>query len=295
MSTPTLLLLLLAIWIGLVAAVRWGLLPLLERGPARDPIVNLLWWANRVYTRLVHRVAFDGQEKLRRRRDHGGLIIVSNHTSGVDPLLIQAACHFEVRWMMAADMMIDALAPLWKRLRIIPVDRDGRDRSSLREAIRHVKDGGAIGIFPEGRIVTRGEIRPFLSGVGLLVAKTNAPVLLVWISGTPETEDLRTSFVTPSRARVRFVKRLNDTRDRSAQEITRDLREKLSRASGWPLNDEPLTPSGRGPVLRQGSRERPAVAPGAGRREKEPDRYDGSDRSSGPYHAGHPKRCTMTA
>ncbi len=287
MSTPTLLLLVLATWIGLVAVVRWGLLPLLERGPVQDPIVNLLWWANRVYTRLMHRVTFDGQEKLRRRRDHGGLIIVSNHTSGVDPLLIQAACHFEVRWMMAADMMIDALAPLWERLRIIPVDREGRDRSSLREAIRHVKSGGAIGIFPEGRIVTRGEIRPFLSGVGLLVARTNAPVLLVWITGTPETEDLRTSFVTPSRSRVRFVKRVNYTRDQSAQDITRDLRERISQASGWPLNDEPLTPGGRGPALRQGSHDR--------RAEEAPEGRPAPNPSSGPYLAGQANRCTMTA
>lgn len=239
MSAVELLVLLVVIWIGIVLAVRLVLMPVLDRAPGGDPLMGLLWFLVRAYCRLFHRARYSGQEEIRRKSDPGGLIIVSNHTSGVDPLLIQAACRFPVRWMMATDMMIPELDWLWARQNIIPVARDSRDSHAARTAVRHVRDGGVIGIFPEGRIVTHGEVRSFHQGVGLLAAKTGAPVLLVWISGTPQTDSLSRSFITPSRARVVFAEPIHfKTRDPRA--ITQQLREQLSRISNWPINDEPM-------------------------------------------------------
>jgi 1-acyl-sn-glycerol-3-phosphate acyltransferase len=171
----------------------------------------------------------------------GSLIVVSNHTSGADPLLIQAACTFEIRWMMASDLMVDSAAGFWKWRRIIPVARTGRDTSAAREAMAHVKAGGAIGIFPEGGTERPpGQIRPFLGGVGLIVHRTQAPVLLVWISGTPECERALEALRRRSHARVRFVDLIRYPEKTKAEEIVRDLRRRLSAASGWTLNDEIL-------------------------------------------------------
>jgi 1-acyl-sn-glycerol-3-phosphate acyltransferase len=171
------------------------------------------------------------------------LIIVSNHTSGVDPLLIQAACRFHIRWMMAADMMIPELDWVLTGRNVIPVARDGRDSTSAREAVRHVRSGGVVGIFPEGRIVTHGEIRRFHPGVGLIAAKTQAPVLLVCVSGTPETDSMARSFTTPSRARVVFAE-LVRFKSRDPIEITEQLRHRLSQIRPWPIHDaaKPILP-----------------------------------------------------
>ena len=233
-------------WILAVAA--WWLLavPFLRRGPRGDAITGLLWRILRVYGRVLHRVTYVRQDLLPAdETDLRGLIVVSNHTSAADPLLIQARCRFWIRWMMARETMLPQLQWLWKRERIIAVDRDGRDSAALREAIRHIKDGGAVGIFPEGGIADPPEeIRPFMSGISVLINRTQAPVLLVWVSGTPRTE-LMKALVTPSHARVEFVELMEFEGRQDPEAITERLRERLSEASGWPLNDEPL-PTARG-------------------------------------------------
>jgi 1-acyl-sn-glycerol-3-phosphate acyltransferase len=243
--SPMMILLALALgWIVCMALIRLILVPFLRMGPTRDPLVGFLWWCVRIFAAVVHRIRFEGTGSLPAAEDHGGLIVVSNHTGAVDPLLIQAACRFHIRWMMASDMMIPALDWFWRQQRIIPVDREGRDTRSLREALRHVHRGGALGIFPEGRIVIpRGEIRPFLEGVGVVVARSRAPVLLVWVSGTPETNDTGQSLFTSSCARVVFSEPFDFGGERDAAKITQTLRRRLAEMSNWRLNDTPMPPA----------------------------------------------------
>ena len=199
---------------------------------------GLLWHLNRPFCRMVHRVQFNGRDLIPDGPDPGPLIIVSNHTGSIDPLLIQGAIPFFVRWMMASDMMVPAAADLWRVLKLIPVDRDGRDMAAARDAIAHLKQGGAVGIFPEGGIVEpRGVIWPFFAGIGLMIARTGAPVLLVWVDGTPETTEMHKSLFTPSRARVTFVDLIDFKGERDARVITQTLRERLAEVSGWELVD----------------------------------------------------------
>ena len=249
---PTLKGLLLAavIWIVVVLVVRWLAGRFLTIGPGRDPILGLMWYAIRIYARLVHRVTFGGLEHLPKTPDAGPLIVVANHTSSVDPLLIQAACRFHIRWMMAADMMLSSLDWLWKQQRMIAVDRDGSDLRSAREAIRHVRESGVVGIFPEGRIVDPpGQVWPFYSGVGLIVSRTQAPVLLAWITGTPDSTNMTRSLITFSRARIEFLGIVKFNKSDDPEWITAELRRRIAAASGWPLVDAtpPKTPAPESP------------------------------------------------
>jgi 1-acyl-sn-glycerol-3-phosphate acyltransferase len=203
-----------------------------------------MWRVVRIHGRFVHRGHCQGLEDLRDKMQPGPMIVVSNHTGAIDPLLIQSGCRFHIRWMMASETMSRLLNFLWRRVQPIPVDRDGRDSGPAREAIRHVQAGGVIGIFPEGRIVRPPEqIRPFHLGVGLIVSRAKAPVLLVWVSGTPKTTRLWKSILTPSRARIHFVELIDFKHERDAHKIAAQLRERLAKVSGWPLNDEPVPPS----------------------------------------------------
>ena len=241
MSPQTAILLAVAAVAAIAALVWLVIIPWLRRGPRGELLIGFFWRVLRFYVRVVHRAKFNGLEDLRNRANPGPLIVVSNHTGAVDPLLIQAACRFHIRWMMASDMMISSLNWLWKLERLIPVARDGRDAAAAREAMRHIKNGGAVGIFPEGRIVRPPrQVRPFHAGVGLLIAHTQAPVLLVWVSGTPDTTSTAGSITTPSRARVEFIEVLNFKGQRDAESITQQIRERLASASNWPLNDHPV-------------------------------------------------------
>lgn len=231
------------IWLVVVLLFRWVGVRWLSTGPRGEPVTGLMWRVFRGYCRLMHRPTYEGLHHVPATNRPGGLVVVSNHTGPIDPLLIQAACRFEIRWMMAQNMMIPQLDWLWRRHRIIPVARDGRDSGPAREAIRHVRAGGVVGIFPEGAIVEPpDQIRPFHNGVGLIISRSRAPVLLVWVSGTPEEKDMLRALASPSRSHVVFVDLLDFSSERDPEAITQTLRLRLAEASGWPINDETLIP-----------------------------------------------------
>lgn len=122
--------------------------------------------------------------------------------------------------------------------RIILVERNGRDLASTREALRHLRRGGAIGIFAEGGIERPpGILRKFQSGVGFLVARSGATVVPAWISGTPKVKVAFQAVVQRSRAQIQFgpAMRFDDVRD--AGEITRAIRDCIVQMSGWPCSD----------------------------------------------------------
>jgi 1-acyl-sn-glycerol-3-phosphate acyltransferase len=243
MTTPLTILVAVAAWLLVVLVWQLTVVPWLTKGPSGDPVTGFLWQVVRTYSRLVHHTTFTGTGLVPPTNCPGGLVVVSNHTGPIDPMLVQAACRFEIRWMMAADMMAPQLNWLWRRLKIIPVARDGRDSTSAREAIRHVRGGGVVGIFPEGGIVRPpGEIRPFHSGAGLIISRTAAPVLLVWVCDTSGQTEIGPALVTSSRARVTFVERIEFAAKSDPTAVTEQLRQRLAEASGWPINDEPLIP-----------------------------------------------------
>ena len=74
-----------------------------------------------------------------------------------------------------------------------------------REAIKHVRGGGVLGIFPEGGLERPARtILPFQAGVGLIIRRTEAPVLPVVVSGTPIADQAWTSLVRFSSSVVTF-------------------------------------------------------------------------------------------
>lgn len=234
-------------FIVIAAAIAWLAFALLARrilsAPIRrgDPVGQLLYRIIRLYVRLAHRVRAEGITHVPARPDEGAsgpLIIVANHTAGIDPLLIQALLPFEVRWVMAADMRLRALDPLWALARIIFIDRRSGEAMALREALRHLRHAGVIGLFPEGHIERPPRLlRPFQEGVGLIIARSKAPVLPVLIDGTPQTRTAWSSLFRTSRATVRFLPVVDYTKENlSADEIASDIQRRFADASGWPVS-----------------------------------------------------------
>jgi 1-acyl-sn-glycerol-3-phosphate acyltransferase len=171
----------------------------------------------------------------------GPLIVVANHSAGVDPILVQCGMRGHIRWMMDRQMMLPALEWLWRHQRVVPVDVEGGDARAALVAIRHLREGGVLGVFPEGRIARPPErLLPFMPGVGVLVAKSGARVLLCWISGTPKRERAFESLFATSASRVHFLELIHYPPRTRPSAIVEDLRQRLARASGWPtVEDEP--------------------------------------------------------
>jgi 1-acyl-sn-glycerol-3-phosphate acyltransferase len=114
----------------------------------------------------------------------GGLILAMNHQSFLDPPLAGIACDREVYYFARKSLLdIPALGRLLPRLNVIPYDQDGADMSALKAVIRLVRAGEAAVVFPEGTRSHDAQLLPAQSGLGLIVAKTLAPVVPMRIFG----------------------------------------------------------------------------------------------------------------
>ncbi|QOI99712.1 MAG: 1-acyl-sn-glycerol-3-phosphate acyltransferase [Phycisphaeraceae bacterium] len=249
-----------ALWMGVARVASAAL-----KNPRQDPAYGIGYLALRAYVRVIQRFRVIDPHLLPAGEKAGPLVVVVNHSAGIDPVLVQCACPFEVRWLMARDMMLPRFDRLWAWLRVIPIDRSAGDAAGLREALRHLSAGGVIGLFPEGRIARpRGTIQPFAPGVGLLVKRSGAPVLPIVIEGTADAESAWASLFTPARATLRPLPvRSYAGRDLSAHEIADDLRRVFAQATGWvPVEDPVARAAGPGGAVR-GDRPRRAGGPSA--------------------------------
>ncbi len=156
--------------------------------------------ANSLFTRVYHRLEVISPLVLPRR---GAGILVSNHTSGLDPLLIQAVCRRPIVWMMSREYYeIRSLNWIFRRIEAIPVGRDGRDLAATRSALRALKLGRIVGIFPEGRLERTRELMPFQTGVALLAIRTGLPVYPVCLDGTQRNRGMLEVFRIAQSARL---------------------------------------------------------------------------------------------
>ena len=157
-----------------------------------------------VFARVYHALTIAAPARLPR---WGGGILVCNHVSSVDPLLLQSASPQRlIIWMMAKEYMhLPVLSWCFRTLGVIPVDRGGHDASSLRAALRALRDGRILGIFPEGRINEHGDdLLPFHTGAALMAIKAGVPVYPAYQDGTQRGQDMWAACLRRQRAAVAF-------------------------------------------------------------------------------------------
>ena len=168
----------------------------------RRHVPRILQGVNRVFARGYHQLEVLSPPRL---PPSGAAILVCNHTSGLDPHLLQAPCKRLITWMMAREYYeIRGIKTILSNLGMIPVSRNGRDMSAMREAMRSLKNGQVLGIFPEGRIETTRELLPFQTGVAMMAIKTGVPVFPAYLDGTQRGKEMLQAFLLPQKATVAF-------------------------------------------------------------------------------------------
>ncbi|GAT34997.1 1-acyl-sn-glycerol-3-phosphate acyltransferase [Terrimicrobium sacchariphilum] len=117
----------------------------------------------------------------------GPLILAVNHSSYFDPPLA-GICSRRAVYYLARKSLLKwpFFGPLFPDMNVIPVERDGNDMSALREVIKKVKEGNGIVLFPEGTRSKDGNLQKAKAGIGLVIAKTQAPVVPMRIFGAYE-------------------------------------------------------------------------------------------------------------
>src|SRR5881394_2851525 len=150
--------------------------------------MNFYYWLGYHLSRLVGRLFFQLRVVHRERMlQDGPVILAMNHQSYLDPPLAGITCDRAV-YFLARRTLIDVplLGRILPKLNVIPVNQEGIDRSALKALIRVLKAGNAALVFPEGSRTVDGSLQPAEPGVGLVIAKTLAPVVPMRIFGAHE-------------------------------------------------------------------------------------------------------------
>lgn len=231
---------LLYIAITVISLIAVGMIAGGQYGRTKNPQVGVfdgfMFLVGFLYSKIIHKAEFVVEEGVFEDID-GPMIVVCNHTCGIDPFLVSSVVPRRVCWLMAEDMRIHWLAWFWNWAGVIFVDRNRQGKSGIRKARLHLKEGGMIGIFPEGKIERPAKkLLPFAPGVGVLVKLTGARVLPVIIEGTPHVPTAWDSIWTSSNAHIRVMKPIDYSESGlCSAEIAADLQQRFQDWTGWEL------------------------------------------------------------
>jgi 1-acyl-sn-glycerol-3-phosphate acyltransferase len=135
----------------------------------------------------------------------GGVILAANHASFLDPPLVGSGLRRDINYLARESLfrfpLVGSLLRSWNS---VPVDRDGGGAKGLKIILGRLLDGAGIILFPEGTRTRDGKLQPARAGIGLVVAKSNAPVVPVRVFGTFETYGRNVKFPRPKPIAVRY-------------------------------------------------------------------------------------------
>ena len=157
-----------------VAVFIYGLVP--------EFLVRFIVWL------LVHSVYRLDKKDIERIPEEGPALLVCNHVSFVDALVVTAACRRPIRFVMDHHIFRwPILSFVFKAGRAIPIASAKEDPELKEKAFDDVAAalaaGELVGIFPEGRITNDGELGPFRPGIARIVERTPVPVVPIALSG----------------------------------------------------------------------------------------------------------------
>jgi 1-acyl-sn-glycerol-3-phosphate acyltransferase len=147
--------------------------------------MNFWYWLGYNLARVLAQIFYRFRILHRERMIQTGPVIVAmNHESFFDPPLGGNACDRPIYFLAKKSLMkVPVLGWVLPKLNVIPVDLDGVDRSAIKALIRVLQKGEAALVFPEGGRTPDGTLQPAQPGVGLLIARTLAPVVPMRIFG----------------------------------------------------------------------------------------------------------------
>jgi 1-acyl-sn-glycerol-3-phosphate acyltransferase len=159
---------------ALVAAYIYSLVP--------EFLMRFLAW---LLVHTFYRVRIEGLENI---PDDGPCVVVCNHVSYVDAVVIAACVRRPIRFVMDHRIFrVPLLSFIFKAMHAIPI-APGREDAVMKErafaeVAAALAAGEAVGIFPEGEITRTGDINPFRPGIQQILATTPVPVVPMALRG----------------------------------------------------------------------------------------------------------------
>lgn len=152
---------------------------------APKPVIKLARFISFIASKLLWRIEYRNKENIPQNLE-SGLLIVANHQTYFDPFWICAPINRKFRFM-AWDKAFDWFLIGWliRYLGSFPVNTaSGRTKDAWREALKSLKDGATLVVFPEGvREFSDGKMLEFKTGAMRIALEADVPILPVTVRG----------------------------------------------------------------------------------------------------------------
>ncbi len=137
---------------------------------------------------LIHSFYRVDKEGLERIPEEGACVIVCNHVSFVDAIVISACVRRPIRFVMDHRIFaVPVLNFIFRTMRTIPIASAKEDAAMKERAFEDVakalKAGEIVGIFPEGKLTQTGELNPFRPGLQRILEQSPVPVIPLALRG----------------------------------------------------------------------------------------------------------------
>jgi 1-acyl-sn-glycerol-3-phosphate acyltransferase len=160
--------------------------PLAYEPPPYVERASALWKFAQLLVRVWSSIWFDLKVfGIRNIPRTGGTLIVSNHQSYLDPLVLGARMPRPMSYMAKSELFTNRVfAGLIRSLGAFPVRQGAGDVRAIKETVQRLQEGRMLNIFPEGSRTEDGTIQPMESGVALVVRKAGVPIVPAAIDGS---------------------------------------------------------------------------------------------------------------
>ena len=179
----------------------------------------------------------------------GPFILVANHQSFLDPIIVQTICRRPLH-TLAKSTQFSGRFMGWAmpRVNAIPTRRYRVEPQAVRVVLRSLAEGKAVGIYPEGERSWDSGMQPFRRGTIRLLLKAGVPVVPCGVAGAYDVWPRWSKTIRRARVRVEFGEpiiwpAMNDRAQRNEYlpEATKQLTEVLTRLSRWDIQDRPVS------------------------------------------------------
>jgi 1-acyl-sn-glycerol-3-phosphate acyltransferase len=151
--------------------------------------------------------------------EKGGAIIAANHVSFLDPPILGVALKRKATFI-AKQYLFSApiIGPVVKHYSI-PVDAGKTRPSTIKEAVKRLKRGELVVIFPEGGINLNGSFIDAKRGIGLIASMSGTPIVPAFIDGTQRALPVGSRFLRPAKIELHFGHPLKLEENEDAKEF----------------------------------------------------------------------------
>lgn len=156
----------------------------------------------KIFLRIFLAVEVVGMENI---PSQGAFILAGNHASYLDPVVFGIACPRPLCYLAKSELFENSFFGwLLRKVNAYPLKRNTSDVGAIKQALRQLKGGKGIILFPEGTRGSGSGFKKGMAGVGFLARKANVPVIPAFVKGTDEALPKGAKFIKRSRIKVIF-------------------------------------------------------------------------------------------